>query len=161
MTGAVRTEGHVAGLDRIRLLTVVIRAFTAQDVIGLGLAVVLVEAERAVRLDRYLGVQAALSVQLFLAQQVLDDNVSLAASHLLYLIYLMFACSRNHNSFRLSCPGQYRMIEAAVLPLPLAQFLVNSYYSGCNPNYKIRFPFPRRIYFAVIPYTGKPIRTLN
>lgn len=79
MTGAVRTEGHVAGLDRIGLLTVVIRAFTAQDVIGLGLAVVLVEAERAVRLDRYLGVQAALSVQLFLAQQVLDDNAALAA----------------------------------------------------------------------------------
>ena len=79
MTGAIRTECHVAGLDRIGLLTVVIRTFTAQDVIGLGLAVVLVEAERAVRLDRYLGVQAALSVQLFLAQQVLDDNVSLAA----------------------------------------------------------------------------------
>ena len=51
MTGAVRTEGHVAGLARIRLLTVVIRAFTAQDVIGLGLAVMLVEAKRAVRLD--------------------------------------------------------------------------------------------------------------
>ena len=63
MTGAVRTEGHVAGLDRIRLLTVVIRAFTAQDVIGLGLAVVLVEAERAVRLDGYLCIQAALAVQ--------------------------------------------------------------------------------------------------
>ena len=65
MTGAVRTEGHIAGLDRIGLLTVVIRAFTAQDVIGLGLAVVLVEAERAVRLDGYLCIQAALSVQLF------------------------------------------------------------------------------------------------
>ena len=69
-------------------------------------------------------IQAALAVQLFLAQQVLDDNVALAAGHLLYLIYLMFACSRNHNSFRLSCPGQYRMIEAVVLPLPLTRVLI-------------------------------------
>ncbi len=77
MTGAVRTEGHVTGLDRIGLLTVVIRAFTAQDALGLGLAVVLVEAERAVRLDRYLGIQAALAVQLLLTEQTLDDNVAL------------------------------------------------------------------------------------
>ena len=54
MTGAIRTEGHVARLDRIGLLTIVIRAFTAQDVVRLGLAVVLMEAERAVRLDGYL-----------------------------------------------------------------------------------------------------------
>ena len=122
---------------------------------------VLVEAERAVRLDGNLCIQAALAVQLLLTEQVLDDNVALAASHLLYLIYLMFACSCNHNSVRLSCRGQYRMIEAAVLPLPLARVLINSYYSGCNPNYKTRFPIRQRIYNAVTPYTGKPIRTLN
>ena len=79
MTGAIRTEGHVAGLDRIGLLTVVIRAFAAQDVIGLGLAVVLVEAERAVRLDGYLCIQAALAVQLLLTEQMLDDDVALDA----------------------------------------------------------------------------------
>ena len=78
MTGAIRTEGHVARLDRIGLLTIVIRAFTAQDVVRLGLAVVLMEAERAVRLDGYLCIQAALAVQLLLSEQALDDNVALA-----------------------------------------------------------------------------------
>ncbi len=69
MTGAIRTEGHIARLDRIGLLTIVIRSFATQDVVRLGLAVVLVEAERAVRLDGYLCIQAALAVQLLLTEQ--------------------------------------------------------------------------------------------
>ena len=82
MSAARGCEGHIAGFYGAGLAVIVIFALAGKNIVGLALAVMLVISKRGAGVDGHLRVQPALAVQFLFTENMLNDDLACASSHL-------------------------------------------------------------------------------